>query len=364
MTAPEPISEQHDVSRFDSGAGSLDAWLRRKARLNEAKGGARTYVVCDGDRVIGFYSLAASSVERRRVSSRVGRSMPQPIPVILLGQLAVDTGYRGRGLGADLLVDAARRALAAATSSVRARSSSRRSTTKPTDRDPARREDRPFPHQGKSDRVYRAGTVPTSAATSRALRCPRSAFPQCARRWLAPRVAGQGVSPPSRSPWAGPRLRHRAHDPDTAVKLRPRRLLPAPPTPAFTTICDRIHRHNGPAGGRRILGALAPRAQKHDPAAAEDGTTVAGWNSACPPTASRRHLDRRPVLPPLPAASRPPHPPTAPPAPHAVYSRVVLALTARPEPKRWRSPLRCSAPPPALRTVLARKSSRSCRALR
>ena len=114
LTAPEPIGERHDVSRFESGAESLDAWLRRKARLNEAKGGARTCVVCDGDRVIGFYSLAASSVERRRVSSRAGRSMPEPIPVILLGQLAVDTGYRGRGLGADLLVDAAKRALAAA----------------------------------------------------------------------------------------------------------------------------------------------------------------------------------------------------------------------------------------------------------
>ena len=83
MTAPEPIGEGYDVSRFESGAESLDAWLRRKARLNEAKGGARTYVVCDGHRVIGFYSLAASSVERRRVSSRVGRSMPEPIPVIL-----------------------------------------------------------------------------------------------------------------------------------------------------------------------------------------------------------------------------------------------------------------------------------------
>ena len=114
MTSPEPIDERHDVSRFESGAESLDAWLRRKALLNEAKGGSRTYVVCDGDRVIGFYSLAASSVERRRVSSRVGRGMPEPIPVILLGQLAVDTGYRGRGLGADLLVDAAKRAFAAA----------------------------------------------------------------------------------------------------------------------------------------------------------------------------------------------------------------------------------------------------------
>lgn len=93
---------------------SLNACLQRKARLNELKGGARTYVVCEGDRVIGFYSLAASSVERRRVSSRIGRNMPEPVPVILLGQLAVDRNYQGRGLGTDLLIDAGKRALAAA----------------------------------------------------------------------------------------------------------------------------------------------------------------------------------------------------------------------------------------------------------
>ena len=102
------------MSRFDCGAPSLNTWLQRRARLNEAKGGARTYVVCDGDRVVAFYSLAASSVERRRVSSRVGRGMPEPVPVILMGQLAVDAAYQGRGLGADLLVDAGKRSLAAA----------------------------------------------------------------------------------------------------------------------------------------------------------------------------------------------------------------------------------------------------------
>lgn len=93
---------------------SLNVWLQRKARLNEAKGGARTYVVCESNRVIAFYSLAASSVERRRVPSQIGRSMPEPIPVILLGQLAVDMNYQGRGLGTDLLTDAGKRALAAA----------------------------------------------------------------------------------------------------------------------------------------------------------------------------------------------------------------------------------------------------------
>ncbi|MCY4613004.1 MAG: GNAT family N-acetyltransferase [Nitrospira sp.] len=111
---PEPLGPRHDVSQFDSGIDSLNTWLQRKARLNEAKGGARTYVVCDGDRVIAFYSLAASSVERRRISSRVGRNMPEPMPVILLGQLAVDVNYQGGGLGSDLLIDAGKRALAAA----------------------------------------------------------------------------------------------------------------------------------------------------------------------------------------------------------------------------------------------------------
>ena len=111
---PEPLASRHDISQFSSGVPTLDGWLSGKARLNEAKGGARTYVACDGDRVAGFYSLAASSVERGRVSSRVGRGMPDPVPVILLGQLAVDEAYRGRRLGADLMIDAARRSLAAA----------------------------------------------------------------------------------------------------------------------------------------------------------------------------------------------------------------------------------------------------------
>ena len=114
ISAPQPLDERHDVSRFDSGVPSLNTWLQRKVRLNKSKGGARTYVACEGNRVIGLYSLAASAVERRRVSSRVGRNMPEPIPVILLGQLAVDTAWQGRGLGSDLLVDAGKRALAAA----------------------------------------------------------------------------------------------------------------------------------------------------------------------------------------------------------------------------------------------------------
>ena len=114
LAPPEPLAAHHDVTQFSSGVPTLDAWLRGKPRLSEAKGGARTYVACDGNGVAGFYSLAASSVERRRVSSRIGCGMPDPVPVILLGQLAVDEHYRARRLGSDLLVDAAGRCLAAA----------------------------------------------------------------------------------------------------------------------------------------------------------------------------------------------------------------------------------------------------------
>lgn len=114
ISAPEPLAPHHDVTKFRSGILSLDTWLQRAARRNEARGGSRTYVACDDTRVVGFYSLAASGVERRRVASAISRNMPQPVPVILLGQLAVDLNFQGRGLGSDLLVDAAKRALAAA----------------------------------------------------------------------------------------------------------------------------------------------------------------------------------------------------------------------------------------------------------
>ncbi|MDE0207674.1 MAG: GNAT family N-acetyltransferase [Candidatus Tectomicrobia bacterium] len=111
ITAPQPLNPDHDISQFDSGVSDLDDWLRDVARFNEVTGGSRTYVICDGNRVIGFYSLAAGSVERERLPSRVMRSMPEPVPVVLLGQLGVDLNYRSLGFGHHLMIDAARRVL-------------------------------------------------------------------------------------------------------------------------------------------------------------------------------------------------------------------------------------------------------------
>lgn len=103
-----PLTAAHDVSRFDCGEPALDAWLRHRALRNESRF-SRTYVACEGDRVIGFYSIAAGAVERAETPGRLRRNAPDAVPVAVIGRLAVDRDQAGRGLGADLLADALRR---------------------------------------------------------------------------------------------------------------------------------------------------------------------------------------------------------------------------------------------------------------
>lgn len=114
LTAPAPLSPEHELEDFISGVAPLDDWLRQRARQNEAGGGSRTYVVCEGERVVGYYSLAAGSVLHGTATGRVRRNMPDPVPIVLLGRLAVDQRWQGRGLGAGLLRDAVLRVIGAA----------------------------------------------------------------------------------------------------------------------------------------------------------------------------------------------------------------------------------------------------------
>lgn len=91
----------------------LDDWLKRRARHNDAEGGSRTFVTAAGYRVAGYYSLAACSLLPGAATGRVRRNMPNPVPVVLLGRLAIDLDWQGKGLGGDLLRDATLRAIAA-----------------------------------------------------------------------------------------------------------------------------------------------------------------------------------------------------------------------------------------------------------
>jgi GNAT superfamily N-acetyltransferase len=112
--APEKLSADHELTAFDSGEAVLDAWLRGRAFDNEAKGASRTYVVCSGKRGVGFYALAAGAITHEKAAGRVKRNMPDPVPVMLLGQLAVDQAFQGRGIGAGLLRNAVLRTVQAA----------------------------------------------------------------------------------------------------------------------------------------------------------------------------------------------------------------------------------------------------------
>jgi len=114
ISAPEHVTPEHDLAAFDSGIPALDDWLKRRALANEETGASRTYVVRAGSRVVGYYALATGGVAQAAATGRVRRNMPDPVPVMLLGRLAVDRAYQDRGLGAGLLRDAILRTLQAA----------------------------------------------------------------------------------------------------------------------------------------------------------------------------------------------------------------------------------------------------------
>lgn len=114
LAAPEPLRAQHDTEPFHSGVETLDVWLKRRALRNQAGGASRTFVVCEGSRVVAYYALASSSVVVDAAPGRFRRNMPDPIPVVVLGRLAVDESWQGRGIGRALMRDAVHRVLAAA----------------------------------------------------------------------------------------------------------------------------------------------------------------------------------------------------------------------------------------------------------
>ena len=114
LSHPEPLADHHDIGEFNSGEASLDDWLRRRARANQVSGASRTYVVCEGKRVIGYYAIASGAVTVESASGRFRRNMPDPIPVAVLARLAVDQSWQGKGLGRALFRDAARRVVNAA----------------------------------------------------------------------------------------------------------------------------------------------------------------------------------------------------------------------------------------------------------
>ena len=114
LSAPQPLADQHRLADFDSSVPSLDDWLKRRAAKNQTNGSSRTYVVCEGDAVIGYYCLAAGAIGHAEAPSSMKRNRPDPVPVLVLGRLAIHKEHHQKGIGTALLNDAIRRSIQAA----------------------------------------------------------------------------------------------------------------------------------------------------------------------------------------------------------------------------------------------------------
>lgn len=113
-SAPQKLSPEHDLSTFYCGEPTLDDWLKRRALQNEESGASRTYVICLGKQVVGYYALAVGAITHAEAPGRVRRNMPDPVPVMVLGRLAVDQTLQGREIDRALLRDAVLRTMQAA----------------------------------------------------------------------------------------------------------------------------------------------------------------------------------------------------------------------------------------------------------
>ncbi len=112
LTAPQALEVSHVLDGFDCGKASLDDWLVRHARQAQTGGSARTYVVCDGPHVAGYYSLTVGQIDTLEAPDRIRKGMgAYPIPVVILTRMAVSRQYQGRGIGVGMLQDAIRRTL-------------------------------------------------------------------------------------------------------------------------------------------------------------------------------------------------------------------------------------------------------------
>jgi len=116
LTRPEPLADMHELNDFFSGVSSLDEWLKRRARANQVSGASRTFVAAVDHKAVGYYALASGAITTASSVGRFRRNMPDPIPVAVLGRLAIDRPQQGRGLGRALFRDCALRVTHAADS--------------------------------------------------------------------------------------------------------------------------------------------------------------------------------------------------------------------------------------------------------
>jgi GNAT superfamily N-acetyltransferase len=115
ISPPGVLVDAHRLDDFQCTSSDLARWLIHRARKNHRDGASRCFVVCDDqNNVIGYYALAAGAVSHEIAPGAIRRNMPDPVPVAVLGRLAVHANWTGQGIGRGLLKDAIQRTLQAA----------------------------------------------------------------------------------------------------------------------------------------------------------------------------------------------------------------------------------------------------------
>lgn len=114
LNPPRPLRDDDAVETFDCGRESMNQWFRRHARHNQLHNNSRTTVLTDAATgvIAGYVTLAAAQIEREYLPRAAQRNRPAAIPVILLGQLAVDRRHQGLGIARQLLFHALKTGLA------------------------------------------------------------------------------------------------------------------------------------------------------------------------------------------------------------------------------------------------------------
>ena len=116
MMAPQPLAADHHLEDFDCDGPSLNEWLKRRALKNQTNDSSRTFVACEGKSVIGYYCLSAGAIRHAEAPGTLKRNRPDPIPVLVMGRLAIDAKHHGTGFGTALVKDAILRTLQVADS--------------------------------------------------------------------------------------------------------------------------------------------------------------------------------------------------------------------------------------------------------
>ncbi|WP_029408605.1 GNAT family N-acetyltransferase [Thiomicrorhabdus sp. Milos-T2] len=112
ITEPTGLNAEHDISSFDCGYEALKEWLQEKALKNHRGDASRCFVICDNNKVVGYYAFSNGSVEHNETPGALKRNMPNPIPVLVMGRLAIDKNYQGQSFGKHLLKDCLLRSIA------------------------------------------------------------------------------------------------------------------------------------------------------------------------------------------------------------------------------------------------------------